>query len=74
MNTLDVRLKCCGACLGIRKPSIKRMEEVTADVMKFEYWSCLHSAKHAEFVCVNDKWSVICRRCINSIACPHILC
>jgi len=50
------------------------MEEVTADVMKFEYWSCLHSAKHAEFVCVNDKWSVICRRCINSIACPHILC
>jgi hypothetical protein len=35
VNTLDVRVKCCGECLYVRKPSIKRMEEVTFDVMRF---------------------------------------
>jgi hypothetical protein len=74
VNTLNVRMKCCGGCLDIRKPNIKRVEEVTADVMRFEYWPCLHSARYAEYMCVNDRCCVICCRYINSIACPHILC
>jgi hypothetical protein len=56
VNTLDVRVKCCGEYLDVRKPNIKRMEEVTFDVMGFEYWSCLHSAKHAEYVVYNSSW------------------
>lgn len=59
MYTLNVRIKCCGGCLDIRKPSIKRMEEVIADMMRYEYWPCLHSARHAEHVSVTNAQSFV---------------